>query len=353
MLSPRTERVLKSIVEQYTTRAVPVASQTIYHDNNPGISPATIRNEMAHLEEEGYITRRHPSAGSIPSDKGYRYYVESLTDIRLPIPEQCLISHLFHQVEAELAEWLSLAATVIAKLAQNLAIVTMPKPVDRQFKHLELVALQDSLALAILILRGARVSQQLITFDQAISQPGLTAIANKLNEAYSGLSSQQILAKDVGLSAAEQQVTDCLLKLMEAEGETGYEESCLDGLHFMLGQPEFAHSQRMLALMELAEHRNLLKIITPQCLPSRGVRVIIGKENKAEVIQDYSVVIGRYGLPEEALGTIGVVGPTRMPYAHTISVVSYLSTVLSRLMVKLYGRETPAELELNIAKSKE
>ena len=96
----------------------------------------------------------------------------------------------------------------------------------------------------------------------------------------------------------------------------------------------------MLALMELAEHRNLLRIIVPQELSSRWVQVVIGKENKAEVIHGYSVVISRYGLPEEAVGTIGVIGPTRMPYARTISVVSYLSTVLSRLVAELYGRET-------------
>jgi len=339
MLPPRTETILKSIVEQYITRAIPVPSQSIINDYELGVSAATIRNEMAHLEQEGYITRRHPSAGSIPSDKGYRYYVESLTDIKLPLAEQRLISHLFHQVETELVEWLSLAATVIARLAQNLVIVTTPKSVDCQFKHLELVALQDLLALVILVLRGARVKQQLITFDQVISQPGLTAIANKLNIAYSGLSRQQILAKVMGLSPTEQQVTDCLLKIMEAEDEQGYEEPYLNGLHFMLSQPEFAHSQRMLALMELAEHRNLMRIIVPQGLSSRWVQVVIGKENKAEVIHDYSVVISRYGLPEEAEGTIGVLGPTRMPYAHTISVVSYLSTVLSGLMAELYGKE--------------
>jgi len=326
-------------VEQYITRAIPVPSQSVINDYELGVSAATIRNEMAHLEQEGYITRRHPSAGSIPSDKGYRYYVESLTDIKLPLAEQRLISHLFHQVETELVEWLSLAATVIARLAQNLVIVTTPKSVDCQFKHLELVALQDLLALVILVLRGARVKQQLITFDQVISQPGLTAIANKLNIAYSGLSRQQILAKVMGLSPTEQQVTDCLLKIMEAEDEQGYEEPYLNGLHFMLSQPEFAHSQRMLALMELAEHRNLMRIIVPQGLSSRWVQVIIGKENKADVIHDYSVVISRYGLPDEAEGTIGVLGPTRMPYAHTISVVSYLSTVLSGLVAELYGKE--------------
>ena len=337
MLSPRTETILQSIVEQYITRATPVPSQSIFDYYRLGVSPATIRNEMAHLEQGGYIIRLHPSSGSIPSDKGYRYYVEALSDIQLPLAEQRLISHLFHQVEGELAEWLSLASTVAAQLTQNMAIVSIAKPVDCQFKRLELVALQDSLALLVLILHGARIKQQLINFDQAISQPELTAITNKLNAAYSGLTRSQILAKGAGLTAAEQQVTDCLVKIMEAEDEQEYEEPYLTGLHFTLSQPEFAHSQRMLALMELAEHRGLLRVITPQGLPSHGVQVVIGRENKAEVIRDYSVVISRYGLREEAMGTIGVIGPTRMPYARTISVVDYLSSVLSGLATELYG----------------
>ncbi|MFB0559556.1 MAG: heat-inducible transcriptional repressor HrcA [Dehalococcoidales bacterium] len=341
MLFPRTETILRSIVEQYIASATPVPSQSIFNHYRLGVSPATIRNEMAHLEQEGYITRLHPSSGSIPSDKGYRYYVETLSNIKLPPVEQRLISHLFHQVETELAEWLSLASTITAQLAQNVAIVSMPKPADCQFKHLELVALQDSLALVVLILRGARIKQQLITFEQVIFQPELTAIANKLNAAYSGLTSSQISAKGIELSPAEQQVTDCLLKIMEAEEEQEYEVTYLDGLHFMLSQPEFAHSQRMLALTELAEHRNLLRVIIPQELSSCWLQVIIGKENKAEVIHDCSVVISRYGLPEEAVGTIGVVGPTRMPYARIISIVDYLSKVLSGLVAELYGRETP------------
>ena len=341
MLSHRTETILKSIVGQYITKATPVPSQSIINDYELGVSPATIRNEMAYLEREGYINRPHPSAGSIPSDKGYRYYVESLTNIKLPLAEQCLIGHLFHQVERELGEWLSLAATLIAQLAQNMAVVTMPKPVGCQFKHLELVALQDSLALVVLVLRGATIKQQLVTFDQIIFQPELTAITYKLNAAYSGLTSTQIQAKNIDLSPTEQQLADCLIKIMQAEDEQEYEEPYLNGWHFMLNQPEFTRSRRMLALMELVEHRNLLSTIVPHQLPSQGVQVIIGKENKAEAIHDFSVVISQYGLPQEAVGTIGVIGPTRMPYARAISTISYLSSVLSRLVGELYATETP------------
>jgi heat-inducible transcriptional repressor len=338
VLSPRSETILKSIVGQYITRAVPVPSQSIINDYELAVSPATIRNEMAHLEQEGYIIRPHPSAGSIPSDKGYRFYVETLSDIELPLAEQFLISHLFHQVEREMEEWLSLAATLTAQLVQNVAIVAMPKTAHCQFKHLELVYLRESLALVVLVLQGARLKQQLITFDQAISQAELTRIANKLNKAYSGLSRVKISAKKIKLSAAEKQVTDCLLKIMQAEDEHEFELSRLDGLHFTLNQPEFRQGQRGLALMELVEGHKLLQSVAPEWLGG-GVQVIIGKENKAAAIQDCSVVISHYGLPGEAVGIMGVVGPTRMPYARTISTVGYLSSVLNRLVAELYGRK--------------
>jgi heat-inducible transcriptional repressor len=310
-------------------------------DYELGVSSATIRNEMVRLEREGYITRRHSSAGSIPCDKGYRYYVESLTSLELPLAEQRQISHLFHQVEKELEQWLCLAATLIARLVQNVAVVTMPRPGNCRFKHVEVLALQDSLALIVLVLRGAKVKQQLITIDRVVSQAELTAITGRLNIACSGLTNSQIVANATEFSPIERQLTDCLLKMMQTEDEQEFDEPHLDGLHFMLNQPEFAHSQRLLTLMELIEHRNLLRAIIPPELPQQGVQVVIGKENRTEVIQDYSVVISRYGLSEEAIGTIGIVGPTRMPYARAISTVGYLSSLLSELVAELYGREKP------------
>ncbi len=181
MLSIRTETILKSIVGQYITKAIPVPSQSILSDCGLRVSTATIRNDMAHLEQEGYITRPHTSAGGIPSDMGYRYYVESIGDIRLPLAEQRLVSHLFHQVETELDEWLHLAVTIIAQMVQNAAVVTTPKPEACQFKHLELVSLQDSVALIIIVLSGVNVRQQLITFDQSMSQAELATLATKLS----------------------------------------------------------------------------------------------------------------------------------------------------------------------------
>ena len=343
MLPTRTGTILKSIVEQYIAKAVPVPSQSIVNDSELRVSPATIRNEMAYLEQEGYIIRPHTSAGSLPSDKGYRYYVESLENVKLPLAEQHLISHLLHQVEKEAEKWLSLTATILSQLGQNVAVVTMPKPADCKFKLSELVALQDSLALAILVLHGAKVKQKLITFDHIVLQPRLTATANKLNATYSGLTSQRILDKDLELSPIEQYITDHLVEMMQAEDKQEYEEPYLDGLLFTFNQPEFTHSHRMQALMELIEHRHLLEAIIPEELNQCGMRIIIGSENKTEAFHNYSVVISQYGLSDEATGIIGVLGPTRMPYAHTIPTVEYLSQMLNRLVAALYGRETPSK----------
>jgi len=350
MLSPRTETILKSIVGQYIIKAVPVSSSSVTADSDLGVSSATIRNEMVRLEKEGYIVRPHHSAGSIPLDKGYRCYVDNLGDIKLPLAEQRMISHLFHQVEGELGGWLNLAATLLAQMVQNVAMVTMPRPEACQLKHLEVVSLQDALALVILVLNGARVRQQLITFDETTTQPELRMVSIKLSDAYSGMTRSQILDKKDELTSTEQQITDCLLREMEAEDTRKYEESYTDGLHYTLNQPELTQNHFLtLQLMELFEQRNLVRSIIPSRIAGNGVQVVIGTENEDESVHDYSVVISQYGLAEEAIGTIGVVGPTRMPYARTIATVSYLGAVLDILVAKLYGKEVYVETDTDTA----
>jgi heat-inducible transcriptional repressor len=338
MLSARRKAILRSIVEQYIARAVPVPSQYIVDKYKLDVSSATVRNEMATLEHEGYIVRPHTSAGSVPSDKGYRYYVETLDTLPLPTSDRFLIDHLFHQVEEELESWLSLAATLLARLTQNVAVVSMPKPEGSRYKHVELVELQDHMALIVLVLYGARVKQQLVAFTEPIEQAQLTVVANKLNSLFFGLNREQMVAKQADLSSLEDTVRANLLKMMQADEEQIYEEAYLEGWHFLFSQPEFSQTERVLDLVELAEHRNLLRTILPSGLRKQGVQVLIGEENEAEAVKNYSVVISRYGLPGEAVGTVGVVGPTRMQYARSLSAVHYLATVLSGLTGELYGR---------------
>ncbi len=343
MITSRSGSILNYIVRQYIGGAIPVPSQAVADKADLGVSPATIRNEMAQLEKDGYLIRPHTSAGCIPSDKGYRYYVETIDNITLPREEQYLISHTFHQVEKEVEAWLSLTASLLARLTQNVAVVSLPKATDCKLKHLELISVQDNRALMVVVIEGATVKQKLITFDEPLTQPDLAAISSKLNNAYAGLTKHQIDQSKVDLTALEKQATEHLKEIMQTEDSKEYQEPYLEGWHFMLDKPEFAHSDQARKLMELGERRGLLKVIIPEKLSAPGVQVIIGKENQYEAIQNCSVVICRYGLPKETSGTIAVVGPTRMPYAHTIPTVYYLSSVLNQLMGGLYRIENRGE----------
>ncbi len=344
MLTPRSEVILKSIINWYIDHAVPVSSQSLVHDYDLRVSSATVRNEMAYLEQEGYIVRPHTSAGSIPSDKGYRFYVSSLDEMMLPISEQRMINHLFHQVEGKVEEWLSLAAAITSQLSQNTAVITVPKPADCQYRHLELVSIQDNMVLLVLVLRGARIKQVLLTFENPMSQIELSAMSAKMNQALEGLTCSQVKEKGLKSTPLEQRITESLVTMMQVEDEQGYNQSYLEGLHYMLSQPEFSRNQKIIAIMELLEHRAMLGTILPPEPDVRKVQVVIGSENKAELAQDCSLVISHYGPSNEARGIIVVVGPTRMAYPRVISAVSYLSALLSKLMGELYGANKPSQM---------
>lgn len=339
MLSERKEQILRIIVGEYISLASPVGSEAIARRYGLGVSAATIRNEMARLEEDGYIIRRHISGGGIPSDKGYRYYVDSLVleAVEVPLEERRMLSHLFHQVEWELEEWTRLAASLLARMVHNVAIVTFPKAVESRIKHLELVALQESLALLILLLQEAKLKQQLIAFDEAISQGELSAISHELNALFRGLTRSQVLAQSVGLTSIKEQVKNALVQIMVGEDEQRYEEPYIEGLRHILTQPEFARGQNMLGLMDVLESKDMVRSLLPEMLVNDGVQVVIGAENREDAMKGCSMLITQYGIPGEINGALGVIGPTRMPYGRAISAVRYIGSLMSDLVAELYS----------------
>ena len=336
MLAERKEHILRIIVGEYISLASPVGSEAIARRYGLGLSAATIRNEMARLEEDGYIIRPHISGGSVPSDRGYRYYVESMVQEEVPLEEQRMLSHLFHQVERELAEWNRLAAALLARMVHNVAIVTSPKAAASRIKHLELVALQESLALLILLLQQAKLKQQLIAFDEVISQGELGTISRKLSALFQGSTRSQVLTRNEGLSPIEEQVKNAVVQIMAGEDERRYEEPYIEGLRHILTQPEFAHAQNMLCLMEVLESRDMVRYLLPEMLVEGGVRVIIGAENREDAMKECSLVVTRYGVPGEVNGVLGVIGPRRMPYGRAISSVRYMGSLMSDLVAELY-----------------
>lgn len=329
-LTGRGEEILKIIVGEYITGAMPVASQTITHNHSLDISPATVRNDMVYLEEEGYIMRPHTSAGAIPTDKAYRHYVELLSqDVKLPLTERCMVYELFQETKEEMEQWLKLAAVLLAHFVRNAAVVTSPKAPQCCFKHLDLVELRDFVSLLVLVLYEARVGQKILPFDKKFTQEDLTKLANKLNSAYAGMTGSEISRGKAGSSPEETQVTECIVDMMTAEDKLRHGKPYLVGLHLMLSQPEFANKPRGLDLLELLESEDWLEGILELKLGKAGVKVIIGKENPDDILQDLSLIVGEYGIPDKARGIVGVLGPKRMDYTRAISSVNCLSSLLS------------------------
>ena len=339
-LTQRRATILKIIVRDYITTAVPIASDALFRNYDLGVSPATIRNDMAHLEEEGYITRPHTSAGCIPLDRGYRFYVESISDeIELPVEDQRRIRQQFDKIEEEMDRWLKMAAFLLSHLVGNAALVTSPRANECKFKHIELVSLHDFLAMMILIFSETLLKQQLITFTEPVTQDELTTISNKLNDTYTGLTSTQILELKQKATPEEQRVTETVVDIMTVEDEMEYNRPHIEGIRLMLGQPEFVNKERMLDIIEMMEAGDWLRPMLTRELNRGKIQVVIGNESQEQALSDLSLVLGRYGIPQKVGGTLGIIGPTRMDYHKAISTVNYVSDVLSYMVSGIYSEE--------------
>jgi heat-inducible transcriptional repressor len=329
-LRERRETVLRVIIEDYITKATPVASSSVAEKYGLKVSPATIRNDTAYLEREGYVVHPHRSAGSIPTDKAYRYYVELIgEEIELPRVEQYLVHQVSQEAKEELEQWLRTVAALLARLVHNLVVITTPKAVRCRFKHLDLVALQDFMALMIVVLYEARVRRQVLSFDRKVSQDELTRLANKLTSLYGGMTSSEVLAKREGLSSEERQISESLVGIMAAQDKLDYGEPYLEGLRLLLSQPEFANSPRILGILEVLEGEDWLRNVFGQESSRGGVKVVIGDENPEPALQDLSLLASQYGVPDKASGIVGVIGPKRMDYAKAISSLNCFSALLS------------------------
>ena len=329
-VTDRTEAVLKTIVAEHIATAAPVASRTVAHGHNLGVSPATIRNDMASLEEEGYITRPHFSAGAVPTDKAYRFYVESLSsDTHRSSADAYLASELLKQAKLEIEQWLSAAAVLLAHIVHNIAVVTQPKAAQCRLKHLDLVAIQDFVAMLILVLSETKVRQKTLSFENRLTQDELTAVATRLNFSYAQLTHTEISTEKLQLSADEKRVSDSIVAMMAREDNLQLGRPHLEGLHLLLGQPEFTGRPSPLSLLELLQQEDWLETAVQHQYDTGKITVIIGDENRAETLQDFSLVIGEYGVQDKAGGIVGVMGPKRMDYARAISSVDCLSLLLT------------------------
>ena len=337
MLTERRGNILRSLIQEYISTAMPVASGSIAGNYEAKVSSATVRNEMVQLEKEGYIVQPHTSAGRIPLAKGYRYYVEMLLeDQTLTSDEQRLIRHQFYQINKEIDDLVRLSATILSRMLHNVAIVTSPQVTAPRVRMINLLSLKEFSALLTVVFQDAGFKQQTVSLDGSFSQEELNNISAKITDYYEGLTAAEIRNKKCDLSSTEEQLVKALLEIVGGAAEQVIEGPYYDGLSQIIEQPEFATSERTRILMELLEERALLSSILALAPRDERLRIIIGSENPESALHDFSIVLSRYGLPEQGSGIVGVVGPTRMAYGRTLPAVRYLSEVMSELLYELY-----------------
>lgn len=335
-LTARQRQTLEYIVKNYIRTGKPIGSKSLVEQL--GVSSATIRNEMGMLEAAGLITSPHTSAGRMPTEAGYRYYVQHLhSSGQLSLVERRMIAHQFHQAPLDMEQWMRLSAAVLSRLAESAALVTAPISDVNRFKHLELIATQGRMVLLVLVLHNGTVQQRVLTLAEPLTQEKLSATAVRLNRLAIGLPALQIRDHVPNLSALERDVMELVLALME-EGEYPH-RVFRDGLTELLGRfEENAGAEQALRILE---ERSMLDTLITEASPSVGnVRVVIAGEGRWDNISLLSIVLGRYGVDGQATGTLGVLGPTRMPYGRAISAVRYMSDLMTGLLVSIYGNDS-------------
>jgi heat-inducible transcriptional repressor len=344
-LEPRSEAILRAIIEEYVATAQPVGSQALVAKYGLGVSPATVRNVMAELEVEGYLDHPHTSAGRLPTDKGYRLYVESIAEAVVLAPvEQLMIRHQFGQVEYASEQWFRLAAATLASSTHVAGIATAAKPPSCRVRRIDLVAAGHRMASLVVVLAEGPVKQVLLSADPVPDVEALETLSRELGRRLTGRSGEEVERVLVELRAATPALDPLLLRatertarLMHDYDASAVEDVFSEGLLNVMDAPEFSRSETLRRIFGVLQDRVYLGDLMPQLTRDGRVRVFIGTENAHIEMRDVSLVLAPYGRAGRAVGVVGVVGPTRMAYPHAISTVRYVSGLMNELVDHLYA----------------
>lgn len=335
-LTERQKLILALIIRDYIETAQPIGSRYLVENYNLNVSSATVRNDMLALSETGYLRQPHTSAGRIPTEEGYRFFVRQLMGhTELPSTTKRTIVHQFYQAGMDIDRWMRLAASVLAHQSQAASLVTAPRSERSVFKHLELISTRGRQVLMVLVLSGGEVNQQMLTLAEPISQERLSIVAKSFNDLLLGLDRESIAALSDKFDALEQDIIKLILDDLRHTSDMLTGEIYHDGLAHVLTEPEFESTDIARNALRVFEERQLLEDLLTRTVLSNdlsGVQVLIGGEGNWEELRDFSIVLARYGAPGLATGTLGVLGPIRMPYGRTISTVRFVAGLLSDLV---------------------
>jgi heat-inducible transcriptional repressor len=334
-LTRRQEEILTLIVRNYTQSVEPVASKQLVESLR--VSSATIRNEMAALEEMGYVAAPHTSAGRVPTEKGYRYFVRHLvTNGDLTNAEQTHITEKMQNLALVGDQWMRAAATILARTARSASLVTPHLAETSRFKHLELIAIQGRLVLMVLVLHGGTVQQRMLNLAEPVPQDSLSSVANLLNSLCIDSSANELRMKSVGLPTLEREVAELTAELMDQTDGNATNQIYREGLSEVIRN--FQDQQGAQQAVRVFEERAFIETVLGEMLPAAvdSVQVFVAGDGREELNQ-LSIVLSRYGVPGQMSGAVGVLGPTHINYGRAISAVRFVSSLMTNMVTALYS----------------
>ena len=336
-LNQREKAILRSIVQQFILTATPVGSRNISKHYDIGFSPATVRNIMADLEESGFVNHPHTSAGRVPTDKGYRYYVDSLMDIdKLNNKEKGLIEESLSIVIDEADELVKITSRLLSSITKQIACVTYPNLESGILEKIQIISLTSTRILVVISIKSGLVKTITMELDTEMTESQFESVQLLLNEKLSGLSLSEIRKsfKERFLDADEKQkpiirlFVDSVDKLFKDDVKS--DRLIVTGAKNIIQQPEFEHPENFQSIIELIEDKDVIIHIMDKSTESKKdeVYISIGSEHIEKKLKEYSFVSKEYKFGETS-GTLGIIGPKRMEYSRIVAIVDYLAKVLS------------------------
>lgn len=339
-LTRRQEEILALIVRAYSKSPEPISSKYLVDSYQLSFSSATIRNEMAVLEEKGYIAAPHTSAGRVPTADGYRYFVRRLLDnSELSLTDQAHINEKMAASPLVTEQWMRLAATLLSRTARSAALVTQPISETSRFKHVELIAIQGRLVLMVLVLHGGQVHQQMLNLVEPVTQPTLGEIARRINALCLDLGANEVRMRSVQLNLLEREVAELAADLMEKADSNQVLQIYRDGLSEIINA--FPGGEGAQQAVRVFEERAVLNLILNEVLHpmANDVQVVIAGNGRWDELNHLTMVLSRYGVQGQMSGALGIVGPTHINYGRAISTVRYISGLMTDRLASLYDEK--------------
>lgn len=334
------------VVRTFILKGEPVSSRSVAKHRRHRVSAATIRNTMADLEDEGFLTQPHTSAGRVPTAAGYHYFIDSLRTAERPSAREreYIEDHLQGAIEQG-DDVVTVAGQLLSELSHQAGVVLTPDMGGTVLQAIELMPLSHERVLCVLISAAGFVDQKVVRADQVLPREDLTRISNYLTENFSGLTIREIRTRLLRMMTEERSQVDELLSgaitlARRALAGEGSQNLVVEGTAGLLEQPELGSIERVRRLLDLFDEKARIVSLLSKVIEGKGVRVLIGEDSDLTSELDFSLVATNYGVGGRALGSLGVFGPSRMPYQRMIPLVRYLGETLGQALEEAYDGDS-------------